>query len=107
MLLLFKMYVVVESCPARGPEAQSLTRLREEADGVWQLALLQLKLALLDDLEQVAVREHGELGGHTLPLTQEPPLQLHIRLRHQLTHDRLALDLRHRHSDKTQAPADP
>lgn len=73
--------------------AQVLTGFAKEVDGVPQLRLLQLQLALLNELEHVAVPKNGEFRGNRGPPLQKLPLQLHIAVWNQLPHHRLTLDL--------------
>lgn len=70
-----------------------LTGFAEEVDGVRQLGLLQLQLALHDELQQLVVPQDGELGGDLAALLQDAALQLHVAVGNQLTHHGLALDL--------------
>lgn len=70
-----------------------LTGFAEEVDGMRQLGLLQLQLALLDELQQLLVPQDGELRGNLAPLLQDAALQLHVAVGNELTHHRLALDL--------------
>lgn len=80
-----------------------LTGFAEEVDGMRQLGLLQLQLALHDELQQLAVPQDGELRGDFAPLLQDAALQLHVAVRNQLTHHGLALDLPQKEDARTSA----
>lgn len=58
-----------------------------------QFCFLQLQLTLLDDLKKFQTLKDGELWGDLRPLLENPLLQLHVAVWHQLTHNLLALDL--------------
>lgn len=70
---------------------------------MWQLGLLQLQLALHDELQQLVVPQDGKLRGNFAPLLQDAALQLHVAVGDQLAHHRLALDLPGEEDSKTPA----
>lgn len=79
-----------------------LTGFAEEVDGMRQLGLLQLQLALRDELQQLVVPQDGEVRGNFAALLQDAALQLHVAVRNQLAHHRLALDLVQRRTVRLQ-----
>lgn len=62
-------------------------------NGVRQLSFLQLQLTFLDKLQKLIVLEDRKLWWDFGPFLEDSAFQLYITVRHQLTHNLLALDL--------------